>query len=103
MSEIVHLRINADGDSFAAFMADESWMVYWFDDANGCPVRQRRWVRNGELQRGMIEILKNDWQELLAKAESHPMNWQNKVAPRMMQLYADKRAMKQMKLEAEHA
>jgi hypothetical protein len=103
MTEIVHLTVSPDRDSFSAHMADGAWVVYWFEESLGCPVRQRRWIAGKEAHFGAKEPLINRWEELLAKADAHPMNWLNKLAPRMMQLYAEKKASKQLETEEAHA
>jgi hypothetical protein len=106
VTEIVHLTINLDRDSFAAHMNDGAWVVYWFDETLGCPVRQRRRIVGSDPVFDPKEPLSNTWEDLISKADAHPANRLNKATPRMMQLYAEKKAsdqLKQLKTEATHA
>jgi hypothetical protein len=106
MSQIIHLAIDLERDSFAAYMSDGAWVVYWFDEVLGCPVRQRRRMVGKDPVFDIKEPLANTWEELIGKADAHPANRLNKATPRIMQCYAEKKAsdhLKRLKTEAVHA
>lgn len=107
MSEIVHLTVAPDRESFTAHLDDSSWMVYWYDEKIRCVVRNHRWISEfvfiksklseKTVEFGKLEPLANSWAKLLEKADSHPQNWKNKANERMMALYQERRNLESQK------
>lgn len=98
---ITHVRID-DEETCILLLLDNGfrWLYYQEGERIICE-RQKCVERKGKQYEHEIvttgsSMMGFTWKSLVALYQAHPMNWQNKVAPRMMQLYAEKRATEQL-------
>lgn len=94
-AKTTHVWVGSTEEVIYREMSDGYHYLY-FQQATGEVVRLKRAVILGSRGKTVLVtaervIMTNTWQELLAKYQAHPANWQNKANVRMMALYQAKR------------